>query len=219
MNQQEIRKILAGIGALVEDSHIVYETWQHGSTDIKKKMIYFFPEEAYHLCDAVAKRFADDNVEVVIGPETGGLVLSRWTAYHLTNLHTGVKKKMVPSVCAVRWQGKRKTFVIQRSDGKNIFQKNVLVVDDILTTGSTVMNVVDAVTAIGGKVVGIGVFCNRGGVTPKDVAGVPKLVSLLDITREKWTEKECPKCKQGIPVNTSVGKGLEFISRKQIQAS
>lgn len=237
MNQQEVRKRLVEIGALVENGHIVDESWMHTNTDIDKKMLYLVPQEAYIFCETIAKWFADDNVDVVIGPKTCGRVLARWTAHYLTKLYTGEKRKIVAEACAERWLGKRKTFVIRRRDGKNIspenpleednilcsgediITKNVMVVDDILYTGGTTRNVVEAVRSIGGNVVGVGVFCNLGGVTLKDIAGVPKLVSLLDITRKKWTEKECPKCKQGIPINKSVGKGLEFISRKQIQAS
>ena len=93
--------------------------------------------------------------------------------------------------------------------------KRVLVVEDILTTGGSARKVVEAVRAIGGNVVGVGVLCNRGGVTAQDLANVPKLEVLVNISLDAWNEADCPLCKQGVPVNPDVGKGREFLARRQ----
>lgn len=215
MNEREVLRILTEVGAFITDSHIVYTSWLHGSTYIDKKMLYSFPEETYLFCREIAEEFVTDCVEVVIGPQTGGAILSRWTAHHLT-LRT--KRRKVSGVYAEKWQGKD-TFVIPRRFGENITDRNVLVVDDVLTTGRTVKKVIEAVRIIGGKVIGLGVLCNRGGVTSQNVANVPKLASLANITLDAWNEADCPLCKQGIPVNPYVGKGLEFLARKQARAS
>ena len=90
----------------------------------------------------------------------------------------------------------------------------VLVVEDILTTGGSVKKVIEATRAIGGEVVGLGVLCNRGGITSHDVGDVPKLFALVNVTLESWTEAECPLCAKGIPINTDVGKGRDFLARK-----
>jgi orotate phosphoribosyltransferase len=90
-------------------------------------------------------------------------------------------------------------------------------VEDVLTTGGSARRVVEATRAIGGKVVGLGVLCNRGGVTPQDVANVPELFALVNVKMNAWDEAECPLCAQGVPINTDVGKGREYLARKQGQ--
>ena len=66
-----------------------------------------------------------------------------------------------------------------------------------------------------GNFVGLGVLCNRGGITPQDVADVPKMTALVNVKLDAWDEATRPLCKQNIPVNTDVGKGHEFLAHKQ----
>ena len=93
--------------------------------------------------------------------------------------------------------------------------RRVLVVEDVLTTGGSAKKVVELARAAGGKVIGLGVLCNRGGVTPHDVGDVPQLFALTNIPLEVWMEGDCPLCKQGVPVNTDIGKGREFLARQR----
>ncbi|MFC1629796.1 phosphoribosyltransferase family protein [Patescibacteria group bacterium] len=90
----------------------------------------------------------------------------------------------------------------------------MLVVDDVLTTGGSVRGVVEAVRKLGGYVVGVGVIANRGQVTAKDVGDVSELFALADVTMDSYPEKECPLCKKGVPINTVLGKGQEFLARR-----
>ncbi len=105
-------------------------------------------------------------------------------------------------------------FVIKRGYDKLITGKNVLVVEDVLTTGGSVRKVIEATRAIGGNVIGVGALWNRGGITSQNVANVPKLISLVNRKLDEWDEKDCPLCKQGVPININVGKGREFLLRK-----
>ena len=81
--------------------------------------------------------------------------------------------------------------------------------------GGPARKVVEARGAIGGKVVGLGVLCNRGGITPQDVADVPRLDALVNIKLEAWDEATCPLCERNVSVNTDVGKGREFLARQK----
>ena len=91
----------------------------------------------------------------------------------------------------------------------------ILVVDDILTTGGSVRKVVETTRSFGGNVVAVGVLCNRGGIKPEDVGGVPRLFALVNVKLDAWDEMDCPLCASGVPVNTDVGKGREFLARKK----
>ena len=109
-------------------------------------------------------------------------------------------------------------FTIKRGYEKLIPGKNVLIVEDILTTGGSVKKVIEAVQAIGGYVVGVGAICNRGGVTAEDIGLLGKLYSLTSVDLESWWPGECPLCAGGTPVNTSIGKGKQFLAAQLIVA-
>lgn len=210
MNEQEVLQILGKVGAVIADSHIVYTSGLHGTAYVNKDAVYPHTAETSRLCRAIAERFADDNVQVVIAPAIGGVILSQWTAYHLTKMTS----REVFGVYAEKSEG-GDTFVIKRGYDKLIAGKNVLVVEDVLTTGGSAKKVVEATRAIGGNVIGLGVLCNRGGIVPQDVADVPKLTALINVKLDVYDEAACPLCQQGIPINTTVGKGREFLARKQ----
>ena len=209
MDEQEVLQVLGEVGAVIADSHIVYTSGKHGTAYVNKDAVYPHTAETSRLCRAIAERFADDNVQVVIAPAIGGVIISQWMAHHLTEMNA----HEVFGVYAEKSEG-GDVFVIKRGYDKLVAGKRVLVVEDVLTTGGSARKVVEATKAIGGDVVGLGVLCNRGGITAEDV-GVPRLFALLDVKLDAWDEKDCPLCAQGVPINTDVGKGREFLASKQ----
>lgn len=112
---------------------------------------------------------------------------------------------------------KKPTFVLKRGFNVDVQGKKVLVVEDILTTGGSAKNTIDAVHAAGGSVVGLGVLANGGGVTAADV-GVEKLKALIEVERRVFTEEDCARkgmCAEMIPINTEFGHGAEFLARSR----
>jgi len=211
MNEsQEVLNTLKKVEAIITNSHIVYTSGKHGNTYINEDMIYLHTEEISKLCQLIAQKFVDDNVEVVIAPAIRGVILSQWVAYHLTKI-TG---KEVLSVYAEK-SNDGDTFIIKRGYDKFVTGKNVLVVEDVLTTGDSARKVVEATRSIGGNVIGLGVLCNRGYVTPHDVADVPRLCELLKIHLNDWEEDKCPLCAENVPINTNVGEGRQYLDRKE----
>ena len=212
MQEQEVLQILGKVGAVITNSHIVYASGKHGEAYVNKDAVYPHTKETSRLCRAIAEQFADDGVETVVDPAIGGVILSQWTAYHLSE----ITEREVFGVYAEKAEG-GDAFVIKRGYDKVVAGKNVLVVEDVLTTGGSAKKVVEAVRALGGKVVGLGALCNRGRVMPQDVADPPKMFALVNVTLDAWDEADCPMCKQGITINTDVGKGREYLLRKQKQ--
>ena len=211
MNEQEVLQVLSKVGAVVTDSHIVYTSGKHGTAYVNKDALYPHTAETSRLCRAIAERFADDNVQVVIAPAIGGVILSQWTAHHLSKMNG----HEVFGVYAEKSEDRRRdAFIIKRGYDKLIAGKIVLVVEDVLTTGGSAKKVVKATRAIGGYVVGLGVLCNRGGITPQMI-DVPKLDALVSVKLDAWDEATCPLCERNVPVNTDIGKGREFIAREQ----
>ena len=210
MKEQDVLQILNKVGAVITNSHIVYTSGKHGTAYVNKDAVYPHTIETSLLCRAIAEHFAHDHVDVVIAPAIGGVILSQWIAYHLTEM----QQRTVLGVYAEKAET-GDAFVIKRGYDKLLAGKNVLVVEDVLTTGGSVKKVIEAVRDIGGTVIGLGALCNRGGITPADVANPPKLFSLIHVTLEAWDEDVCPLCAKQIPINISVGKGREYLSKKK----
>jgi len=212
MNQQEVLEILRKTGAVITDSHIVYTSGKHGTAYVNKDAIYPHTKQTSELCRAIAEEFCRYRIEAVVAPAVGAIILSQGVAYHLSEL-TG---REVLGVYADKVQNFDGEFVIKRGYDKLIAGKFVLVVEDIITTGGSVKRVIAEVRRVSGSIVGVAALCNRGGVTARDL-GVQDLFSLANVKLDAWDEAECKLCAQGIPVNTDVGKGREFLARERFK--
>lgn len=208
MNEQEVLEVLGKAGAVIVDSHIVYTSGKHGSAYVNKDAVYPRTDDTSRLCRAIAERFKKEDVEVVIAPAVGGVILSTWTAHHLSRF-TG--REVLSAYADKDGDG----FTIKRGYDKLVAGRRILVVEDLLNTGGSVKKVIDVVKRVGGIVVGLGVLCNRGGVTPEDVGGVPRLEALVNVKLDAWDATDCPLCKQGVPINTDVGHGRSFLAQKK----
>lgn len=208
MKEQDVLQLLGNVGAVIKDSHIVYTSGKHGTAYVNKDAVYPHTKETSDLCRAIAEQFAGDGVDVVVAPAIGGVILSQWTAHHLSEI-TGAE---VLGVYAEKTEND--AFVIKRGYDKIVAGKNVLVVEDVLTTGGSVKKVIETVRALGGNVIGLGVLCNRGGITPSDVSNPPSLFALVNVKLDSWDEADCPLCAQNVPINTDVGKGREYLAKK-----
>ena len=208
MDESEVLDILQKVGAF-RSGHFVLTSGRHADAYINKDALYAYTHEVSELCHAIAERFKDSNVEAVIGPAIGGAILSQWTAYHLTEL----LGKEIPGVYADK--DNAGGFVIKRGYDKLIAGKRTLVVEDLTTTGGSVHKVVDAARAAGAEIVAAVTLCNRGDVTIEAVGNPPVFSSLVNVHLESWEEQDCELCKRGIPVNTDIGHGKEFLARKK----
>lgn len=208
MTPNDLLAIFKKTGGYITDSHIVYTSGKHGSTYLNKDAIYPHTKEISAICREIAERFKDQGIDVVAAPALGGIILSQWTAYHLCEL-TG---KEVLGVYTEKTPDKDQIFT--RGYDKLVNGKKVLIVEDITTTGGSVMKVVASVKAAGGKVIGVCVLANRN---PDEInsntLGLP-YQSLAEIKMQAWEEKDCPLCQKGVPINTMVGKGRDYLKNK-----
>lgn len=217
MTEEKVLEVLAKTGAIITDSHIVYTSGKHGTAYVNKDAVYPHTRAISKLCRAIAEHFSDrevNGIDVVVAPAVGGVILSQWTAHWLTEL-TGMETLAIYAEKSE--DGKSFLFkrgydrYIRKTSDSNL-PKLVLVVEDVLTTGGSARGVVEAVRALDGEVVGVGVLCNRGGVTPEVLSKVPELFALSNIKMDSWEEADCPLCAKGAPINTTVGKGREFLA-------
>ena len=204
-------------GVMMTDGHFVYTSGLHGKTYINKDALYPHTNETLAFCMKLAHRFisaVEQNLrpDVVIAPAIGGVILSQWIAYCLSQL---TQIEVLSAYAEKTSDGKG--FVIQRGYEKLLPRKNVLVVEDVLTTGQSARKVIEAVRGYQGVVVGLAVLFNRGTVTMQQMGNPYVFSSLMDIPLEAWSEADCSLCARGIPVNTSVGKGKDFLARKNAE--
>src|SRR5436305_11766235 len=207
MNDPKIMQMFAKVGAIVTDSHFVYSSGRHSSVYVNKDALYLHTDVISALCQEMARPCDADQIDVVVGPVLGGIVLSQWVAHHLNARRSSGETLAV--YAEKDGDGVDKTFSFHRGYDRYITGKNILVVEDVLTTGGSARQVIELVRRHGGNVVGLSVLCNRGNVQPPDVADVP-ISALVDITLETFAEEECPFCRQGVPINTELGKGKAF---------
>lgn len=223
MTLSEVLPLLTSLGTAMNDSHIVYTSGMHGNAYVNKDAIYPHARAVCELCALVADRWRRELIDVVAVPAVGGVILSTWVTFHLGStsgkqvLGLYAEKETVaiadPEDFNRKCFAQTGRFVFKRGYDKLIMGKNVLIVEDVLTTGETVRKVVEAVRRHDGNVVGVMALCNRGGVTVKDVGGVPRLDALVNLTLESWDAEHCPLCAQGVPINTTLGKGAQYVAR------
>lgn len=202
--------ILKETGALITDDHFVYTSSKHGSVYINKDAIYPHTEKASEVGMLFAEKLKDKNIDVIVGPMIGGIILSQWTAYHLSEL----QNKKILSVYTEKDAESNQVFG-RRGYDKLVIGKNVCIVEDLTTTGGSVAKVVTTVKNAGGTVVSVGVMIDRSanGMT-ESIIGAP-FFTLGALPTEAFDATDCPLCKKGIPVNLNIGHGKKFIEEKK----
>jgi len=180
----EAMKIFEMAGA-VKEGHFLLTSGLHSPVYWEKFRILQYPNYTEKLCQLIAQHFEELElkVELIAGPTTGGIIVAFETARQM-----GVK-----GIFAEKEEGIR---VFRR--GFNIApDERVLIVDDILTTGSSIRGTMSAVRKLGGVVIGVGVLVNRS--AGEIDFGVP-LFSCVRSAAAVYRADECPLCAAHIPL-------------------
>lgn len=178
-----VGELLRAVGA-IKEGHFLFSSGLHGDTYVEKFDLLRNPRATERVCRDFVAAFRDAGVEVVVGPTTGGILLAFEVARQM-GVMAAYAERAGESGRAIR---RGTTF----APGTRI-----LVVDDILTTGSSVRETLGALAAHPVTVVGIGVLWDRSG--GKVDFGVP-LVSLHAEAIAAYAPEECPLCKAGVPL-------------------
>jgi orotate phosphoribosyltransferase len=186
MTNQEILDIFKTTGALLT-GHFQLTSGLHSPQYLQCALVLQYPTSAERLGSMLANEFEDKNVAVVVAPAIGGIVVAHEVARVL-----GTRALFT----------ERESGVMTLRRGFRITPgERVLVVEDVVTTGGSTRETIDAVVRAGGDVVGAGSLVDRSGGTV-DV-GVPR-VSLLTLTVPAYKPDECPLCREG---NSTVKPG------------
>ena len=191
MTENEVYDLLVETGAIMT-GHFHLTGGDHSAHYIEKFRVLERPSYTARLCRAIAQHFKDAQIETVVGPATGGIILAHETALSL---------------------GTRAIFT-ERVDGKMTFRRDftlhegerVLIVEDIVTTGGSVREVIDVVKKFGGVPVAVSMLVDRSG-GKVNFGDVPSY-ALLHMDVETYKPEDCPLCKENIPLTKrgSTGK-------------
>ena len=202
-------RLIDNSGAIIENGHFVYSSGRHGSVYIDHYSFYRRRALFFKLCrlfvDSLDSKIGRQ-IDMVVGPDNGGIVLAVFVAECLEKRF----KKRVASFWAKKEYRKNgeKYFNFPEAFKEKVFQKRILVVDDVITTGGTLNVLIELSGIFGCKIIGCGCLWNRGEVVSADLYGVP-LFSLFEKKLEDWSPSDCPLCKNGMPKNTQYGHGLK----------
>jgi orotate phosphoribosyltransferase len=195
-------------GALRE-GHFQLKSGRHGDAYVEKFAVLSDPAATSELCGFWAGGMRDDDgrprVDLVAGPTTGGVILAFETGRQL-----GVRAIFAEEVRGADGSNRRefrRGFRIERGE-------RVLLVDDILTTGGSLLAMIPAVEAMGGEIVECGVLVDRSGrgtatLTSPTTDRTYPLRSLwrLDLPTYDPGEATCPRCADGTPLHVPGSSG------------
>jgi orotate phosphoribosyltransferase len=203
----EIVDILKGAGAILE-GHFVGTSGRHMSLYITKDAWMPRVDLVSEVCRMLAELNKDKSIDIVVGPAIGGIILSQWTAYHLSQM-TG---KHVLSCFTEKTSENDQVF--KRGYDKLVKGKRVLLVEDTVATGSSIKKVIRTIEEAGGNLIQISLVINR---VSKDVNadtfGYP-INALGEVPAETYAEEEVPDWLKKVPINTEFGHGAKYLKER-----
>ena len=180
----DVERVFRESGALRE-GHFILASGRHSPLYLEKFQVLQRPAETERLCSAIAAWARSLDVATIAGPTTGGIILAHEVARQL-----GVRAIYAERCEDGKGREFRRGFALRRGE-------RVLVVDDIMTTGGSVHETIDAVRSAGGEVAGAAVLVDRsGGAALVDVP----IEALWRLEIPSYVAAECPLCAKGVPV-------------------
>ena len=182
MNNKQIIDIFKKTNALL-DGHFILTSGRHSATYFQCAKVLQYPEYLTAFSILIADEFESLKPDVIISPAIGGIVLSTEVGTQLG--------------C--------RTIFSERQDGDMVIRRgfeiepdeNVLVVEDVITTGGSVKEIMDLVISSGGNIIGVGVLVDRS----NGKANLhPKQFSIIELEAVSYEESEIPEDLALIPI-------------------
>lgn len=181
ITRERVLEILKEAGVLLE-GHFLLASGRHAKNYLQCAKIFQNTKYSEELCAALADKFRDDNVNIVIGPAMGAVQMAYEVSRHLNCINYFTERE----------NGKmalRRGFSVKPGD-------RVLLVEDVITTGGSVKEVLELITEMGATVVGIGSIVDR---SRGNASFTVPFKSVIQVDVESWDAEECPLCKAGAP--------------------
>jgi orotate phosphoribosyltransferase len=179
LKADDVLNLYKRYGAFME-GHFLLSSGLHSRFYLQSAQVLQYPSVAEMLCASLAEKFLDKNIDIVIAPAVGGIIVA----------HEVARKLSARAIFAER---EKNVFTLRRGFFIDKGEK-VAVVEDVVTTGGSVEEVVDLVKKYKGEVVGIGALVDRS----RNFAPFVQYNYLLKLNIENYKPKNCPLCKEGI---------------------
>ncbi|MCL2847594.1 MAG: orotate phosphoribosyltransferase [Firmicutes bacterium] len=179
MTNDEILEIFQKTGGVLK-GHFLLTSGRHADTYMQCAKLFVDSECSEKLCSALAQKLKDFKADVVVSPAVGGILMGYEMARQLK----------LPNIFFERESGK---FCLRRGFSLAKGTK-VIVVEDVVTTGGSVKEVVAEVHNLGGEVVAVASIVDR---SAGKVDFGTKFVSLLSVDIKSYEADECPICSAG----------------------
>lgn len=182
LTEERVLEIFRAAEVLLE-GHFQLTSGRHSNRYLQCARVFQYPDYAEELCRALGAAFVREKPEVCIGPALGGVVIAYETAraLHARGLFAERDKDGAMAL--------RRGFVIKPGE-------RVLVLEDVVTTGGSVQEVISLVRDLGGDVIGVGAIVDRSGGAAD--FGLP-FKALIQVEVESYDPADCPLCKEGTP--------------------
>ena len=180
--EETVQSVFEETGVL-QTGHFRLTSGRHSDRYMQCARLFERADKAELLCRDLANRFADTAVDVVVGPAVGAVQMAYEVSRHL----------------------RCRNLFAEREEGVLRFRRGfhldpgcrVLVVEDAVTTGGTVKELIELVRGTGAIVVGVGAIVDRSG--GKTDFGVP-LHACLKVNIPSWLPEDCALCAAGQPI-------------------
>jgi orotate phosphoribosyltransferase len=193
LSEKRVLEILRSCDALLE-GHFKYTSGRHGRQYFEKIRIVREPRFVDELGRMMAVRMEDmrESIDLVCAPAFGAVVFGFSTALHM---------------------GRKFAFLQRDADSRMTLRSGfmdivkgskILLVEDVCTTGGSIVESVEALTEAGAEVVQVGLIVDR--TAGKLELDVPYR-ALLSVEAESWESNECPLCAKGIPISVPGSSG------------
>ncbi|HPY90874.1 MAG TPA: orotate phosphoribosyltransferase [Lentisphaeria bacterium] len=184
MHESVVLQHLSDTGALLE-GHFLLRSGLHSDRYFQAALVLQHTVIAAKLCAAMAKAWEDQDIETVISPAIGGIVVGQEIGRSLGVRAIFAEKDEESNLHL------RRGFTLKPGE-------RVLIAEDVITKGGRVQQTIDLVRAYSAIPVGIAVMVDRsaGGVD----LGVP-LKSLIELNLPTFEPAQCPLCQKGVPID------------------
>lgn len=190
LSQEKILDIFHETHALLE-GHFQLTSGLHSPQYFQCAKVLQYPRYAELFCHSITEYFKDAAVNAVVAPALGGIVVGQEVGRQLAG---GQSDQVVRTMFTERRDGAihlRRGFKVAKGE-------RVLVCEDVITTGGSVNEVIRIVRSEGADVIGVGCVVDRSGGKVK--FDVPAQFAVLQMDVITYVQRECPLCRQGVPV-------------------
>ena len=182
MNADEVINQFRETGALLE-GHFQLTSGLHSTVYLQCARVLQFPEKAAAFAEAIARQFRGQGIELVASPAIGGIVIGHEVARALGARFIWTEREAGQMTL-------RRGFAVAPGE-------KTLVVEDVITTGGSTRETIDALIAAGADVVGAASIIDRSAGVAE--VGVPR-VALASLMVASVEAADCDACKLGEPV-------------------